>query len=514
MKYTLSRILCVAFCCMLYAIKTYAVAPLPGSGLVEPKRPRAPFEIVFHDSKTNVQRVAPKQSAPQINMAPRGLLMLVEFKDVTFDPLNTQQAFDSLANGENYTYNGATGSCQAYFKAQSNGQYVPEFDVVGPLKLPQSTAYYGANDDYGNDQYVVDLVIDACSAADQIGIDFEQYDNNKDGMVDFVYIIYAGYAESEGGGERPSYIWPHNWDLISALYYGYSNKEDYYANSDTDYKLPSFDGKLVNAYACSNELRMATKKRAGIGTICHEFSHVLGLPDYYLTVTDSETNPNQRLTPGAWSLMGYGNYLNDGNTPPNYSVYDKYFLGWVTPEVLSKTQELTIPADGESYFMLTRNEKHVDAGAYRTDTVYYLENRQQEGWDTYLPGHGMLIWQVIFDEKDWFNNCPNDYVPRYRLISAVSASSPFTEDKQKPEVPFPGSKNITKYAPFSHNGLYNIQESNGLITCEFSTTTIPSSVENLPVTLSGQWYNIFGQPIDPKTYKGIAIQNNKKYLLR
>ena len=186
MKYTLSRILCVAFCCMLYTIKIYAVAPIPGSGLVEPKRPRAPFEIVFHDSKTNVQRVAPKQSAPQINMAPRGLLMLVEFSDVTFDPLNTQQAFDSLANGENYTYNGATGSCQAYFKAQSNGQYVPEFDVVGPLKLPESTAYYGANDAYGNDQYVVDLVIDACSAADLSGVDFSQYDNDKNGIVDFL----------------------------------------------------------------------------------------------------------------------------------------------------------------------------------------------------------------------------------------------------------------------------------------------------------------------------------------
>ena len=511
MKYTLSRILCVAFCCMLYTIKIYAVAPIPGSGLVEPKRPRAPFEIVFHDSKTNVQRVAPKQSAPQINMAPRGLLMLVEFSDVTFDPLNTQQAFDSLANGENYTYNGATGSCQAYFKAQSNGQYVPEFDVVGPLVLPQTTAYYGANDAYGNDQYVVDLVIDACSAADQSGVDFSQYDNDNNGIVDFVYIIYAGYAESEGGDERPSDIWPHNWDLISALYYGYSNKKDYYANSDTDYKLPSFDGKLVNAYACSNELRIATNKRAGIGTICHEFSHVLGLPDYYLT-TENPSN-QQRLTPGAWSLMGYGNYLNDGNTPPNYSIYDKYYLGWVTPTVLAESQSLTLYADGETGYMLTSNEKHVDQGAYRTDTVYYLENRQLEGWDTFLPGHGMLIWQVIFNEEDWYNNCPNDYLPRYRLISAVTASSPYTTTKPKPEVPFPGSKNITKYAPFSHNGLANIQETNGVITCEFTTTTIHSAVENVQVLRVGLWYNVLGQPIDPTSYKGVAIHENKKYLL-
>ena len=495
---------------LLTSLQALAVAPMPGLGLVEPKHPKAPFELVSHDSETNIQRITPRQHTPKINLAPRGLLILVNYTDITFRDINNQQAFDSLANSENYNYNGATGSCQAYFKAQSNGQYAPEFDVVGPFTLPNTSAYYAANDAVGNDRYVVDFVVEACRAADKSGVDFSQYDNDNDGVVDFVYIIYAGYAESEGAPD--STMWPHNWDLVSALYYGYTNmKDEYYANSATNYKLPSFDGKQVNAYACSNELRKANNARAGIGTICHEFSHVLGLPDYYLTTENPTTN--QRLTPGAWSLMGYGNYLNDGNTPPNYSVYDKYFLGWVTPEVLSKTQELTIPADGESYFMLTRNEQHVAEGAYRTDTVYYLENRQLQGWDTYLPGHGMLIWQVIFDEKDWFNNCPNDYVPRYRLISALSTSSPYTTTKPKPEVPFPGSKNITKYTPFAHNGLYNIQETNGMITCEF-TTTSPTAVENIPVPLTGQWYNILGRPIDPNTYKGVAIHNNKKYLLR
>jgi hypothetical protein len=121
---------------------------------------------------------------------------------------------------------------------------------------------------------------------------------------------------------------------------------------------------------------------------------------------------------------------------------------------------------------------------------------------------------VIFNENDWFNNCPNDYVARYRLVSAKKVSSPYTTTQPKPEVPFPGSGKITQYAPFSHNKLENIQETNGLITCEFVTTSIPSNVENITTPISGQWYNILGQPIDPKTYKGIAIQNNKKYLLR
>ena len=490
-------------------ITAMAVAPLPGLNLVEPQHKKAPFNITSHDAKTNIQRMAPRRT-PSINLAPKGLLILVNYADITFNSSNNQLAFDSLANSDNYTYNGATGSCKAYFKAQSNGQYEPHFDVIGPITLPQNSAYYAANDASGNDQYVVDFVVDACKAADELGVDFSQYDNDNNGILDFIYIIYAGYAESEGAGATT--MWPHNWDLISALYFGYSNTDEYYANSETDFKLPSFDGKLVNAYACSNELRKVTDKRAGIGTICHEFSHVLGLPDYYLTTENPTTN--QRLTPGAWSLMGYGNYLNDGNTPPNYSIYDKYFLGWVTPTVLAETQKLTLQADGETGYMLTSNEKHVAQGAYRTDTVYYLENRQQQGWDTYLPGHGMLIWQVIFDEKDWYNNCPNDYTPRYRLISALSTSSPYTTTKPKPEVPFPGSKNITKYTPFTHNKLENIQETDGLITCEFVTTSIPSNVENITTPISGQWYNILGQPIDPKTYKGVAIHNNKKYLLR
>ena len=505
---TLKSLFTLGISCVLQ-LSAWAVAPLPELNLIEPQHKKAPFNIVSHDAKNNIQRIAPRRT-PNINLAPKGLLILVNYTDITFDENNNQLAFDSLANGENYTYNGATGSCKAYFKAQSNGLYEPHFDVIGPITLPHNSAYYAANDASGNDQYVVDFVVDACKGADDLGVDFSQYDNDNNGIVDFIYIIYAGYAESEGAPETT--MWPHNWDLVSALYFGYSNMDEYYANSDTDFKLPSFDGKLVNAYACSNELRKATDKRAGIGTICHEFSHVLGLPDYYLT-TDNPT-ALQRLTPGAWSLMGYGNYLNDGNTPPNYSVYDKYYLGWLTPTVLATSQSLTIPADGETTYMLTRNEKHVDEGPYRTDTVYYIENRQQEGWDAYLPGHGMLIWQVIFNEEDWYNNCPNDYAPRYRLISALSTSSPYTTTKPKPEVPFPGSKNITKYAPFTHNGLSNILETNGIITCDFTTTTIQSGVEDITIDPTGVWYDILGNVIDPTTYKGIVIHNHQKYILR
>ena len=511
MTYPFKYFLTILFVGGLFCTRLFAVAPLPGLGLVEPQRSRAPFTLNTVDAHSR-QAVAP-QRVPKVNLAPRGLLILVNFSDVQFVENNTQQAFDSLANGDDYTYNGATGSCKQYFTDQSNGKYIPQFDVVGPIQLPHPMAFYGENAADGNDRYVVDFVIDACKGADSLGVDFSEYDNDNNGMVDFVYIIYAGYAESEGAGAAT--IWPHNWDLISALYFGYTYQKEYFATSATNYKLPEMDGVKLNNYACSNELKKSNNARTGIGTICHEFSHVLGLPDYYLTTQSPVVA--QRYTPGAWSLMGYGNYLNNGNTPPNYSVYDKYYLGWLEPEALSKSQSLEILADGETTYMISRNERHVEAGPYRTDTVYYLENRQQEGWDTYLPGHGLLIWRVIYDESDWFQNCPNDYIARYLLVSALNTSSPYTTDKPKPEVPFPGSKNVTQFETFSAlNRIENILETDGLITCDFVTVT-PTSIDIIPPLsdplFAGQWYNLMGQPIDPQSYHGIVIHNGEKVLL-
>ena len=512
MTFNFKYLLTLLFIGGLLCTQVFAVAPLPGLGLVEPQRPRAPFTLNTMDA-TSRQAVAP-QRVPRVNLAPRGLLILANFADVQFVEHNTQLAFDSLANGDNYIYNGATGSCKQYFTDQSNGKYSPQFDVIGPVTLPNPMAFYGANKANGNDKYIVDFVIDACKGADSLGVDFANYDNDKDGMVDFVYIIYAGYAESEGAGAAT--IWPHNWNLISALYYGDTYQEEYYAHSDSVYKLPEIDGKLLNNYACSNEIKKSNDARTGIGTICHEFSHVLGLPDYYLTTQNPVVN--QRYTPGAWSLMGYGNYLNGGNTPPNFSVYDKYYLGWLEPKALSTSQSLEIPADGETTYMISCDEKHVEAGAYRTDTVYYLENRQKEGWDAYLPGHGLLVWRVIYDESDWFQNCPNDYIARYLLVSAVKASSPYTTTDPKPEVPFPGSKNITQYVTFSNlNSLENIQEINGLITCDFVTQSPTVSDIMTPSvsrpSFAGQWYNLMGQPVDPQSYHGIVIHNGEKILL-
>lgn len=460
----------------------YLLAAPPVSEGVAPYRKRVARQL-----PSVRQNLSPRaQSVGQINLAPRGLLILAQFTDMTFEAGNTQADFDSLANAVHYTYNKALGSARAYFREQSLGQYEPVFDVVGPVNLPHTYAYYGTNDASGYDRYTADFVMDAVAAADSAGVDFSQYDNDEDGVIDFVYIIYAGMGEADGGASTT--IWPHNWDLMSNFYYHYTNQTTYYYKSEQDYLLPQYDGKYLNDYACSGELR-STGDRTAIGVICHEFSHVLGLPDYYLT-TQSPTMSLSN-TPGAWSLMGYGCYLANGNAPCNFSAYDKYTFQWVQPTVLSGSQQVVIPADGATYFMVTRDGQIPANGAMTEDTVYYIENRQYSGWDLYLPGHGMLVWRVVYDTEQWQDNTPNDYSIRISPLTA-DGSTPYSTDKwgkAKEGVPFPGSKQVSSLTLF-HYTLADIQEQyDGSISFHFIDPATPTSDVTLlqDVTVIKQW---------------------------
>ena len=241
--------------------------------------------------------------------SPKSLVIMVNFSDVSFVVPNAQDAFSRLLNQENYSDNGGTGSAKDYFRAASYGQFSPQFDVVGPYTLPNTMAYYGANDASDNDVKPAYMVVDACSIANN-DVDFTQYDADGDGYIDNVFIYYAGYNEAEGGPENS--IWPHRW----AVQPGY--------NYLTNPNLIKFDGKKVYDYACTSELRGSTgTNMCGIGTFTHEFGHVIGMPDYYHTTADKNAL-------NYWSIMDAGAYLNSGRTPPTYSAYDRFFLGWLT----------------------------------------------------------------------------------------------------------------------------------------------------------------------------------------
>ena len=397
----------------------------------------------------------PKRAIGDRNFAPRGLVILVNFKDSKFAAGNSQSAMHDLMNSDSYTYNGATGSVRQYFSDQSDGQYTPDFDVVGPVTLKNNVAHYGGNNYNDEDKLPGDMVVEACSIANaNHGVDFTQYDNDNDGYVDFVYVIYAGLGEADGGAANT--IWPHNWDLESAYYY---------ENCTYDRSERMFDGKYINNYACSGEIDGQTGERAGIGTIAHEFSHVIGLPDLY--DIDYGLNHENEATPGAWHIMDGGSYNNDGRTPPNYTIYDKYFLGWKTPvNPGNEPQPLTLqPAGTKEYNAYQITTGNTLLPYTSTTTAYYIENRQQSGWDAHLPGHGLVIWKVQYNDQAWANNGPNDDdgTLRYTIVSATGKTTQLGTDAD----PFPGTKRKTEWQGISSKPLLNITETNGVISLNY-----------------------------------------------
>jgi M6 family metalloprotease-like protein len=305
---------------------------------------------------------------------------------------------DSMLTGKNYTrdysytYRGKTynitskGSARQYFENASFGQYNPQLDVVGPVTVKNNMKYYGGNNSSGSDKYPETMIQEACQLVDD-SVDFSLYDNDEDGYVDFVYVIYAGYGEADGGGDNT--IWPHAWYLYSAAG-----------------KRCEVDGKVVDLYACGNEMDNYTEHHTGIGTFCHEFSHVLGLPDLYET-----TGYGTHKTFGEWSILDYGPYNNEGNTPPMYSAYERFFMGWLTPELIVDSANIVLEELNSSQhaLLISETDQHNLIGNDPNPTKFYLlENRQQEGWDEYLPGHGLMLTYVQYNQKKWAENTVNN----------------------------------------------------------------------------------------------------------
>lgn len=427
-------------------------------------------------------RVAQAQKvATPLNIAPRGLVILVNFTDVAF--ATDKAEIDSMLTGKNYardysyTYRGgkyhvtSEGSAWKYFFDSSNGNYNPQFDVIGPVTVSKNMSYYGKNvNDFDAAPWT--MVKEACQLVDD-SVDFKQYDNNNDGYVDFVYVIYAGYGEADGGDENT--IWPHSYWLLDA---GATCK---------------VDGKYVDLYACGNEMDFHTKHHTGIGTFCHEFSHVLGLPDMYET-----TGYGTHKTIGAWSILDYGPYNNDGNTPPAYSAYEQFFMGWLTPRLIvdAENVELDELQESNSALLISSTDQHNLLGNDPKPTTFYLlENRQQVGWDKYLPGHGLMLTKVQYNYNNWLNNTVNNTSNRMG-VDLIEA------DGKKPSINSNGYKGkagdlfpagATEYLDIADHTIEEVSEKDGVIYFKYrggiATSTEQVQQQETIIAI----YNILGQ---------------------
>lgn len=341
------------------------------------------------------RRMSAKKSLGQTNGSytgkKKGLIILVQYKDKKFKFGHNQKMYDRMANETGYnTSLGFVGSVKDYFLAQSNGQFELDFDVVGPYTLNHEYAYYGAPSGESHDVRPRDMVYDACRLADP-DVNFADYDWDGDGYVEQVYVLFAGLGQAAGGDENT--IWPHE----SKLQYGNNGS---YVSKDNNV--------AVNTYACGPELTLqytpiAYRERVdGIGTLCHEFSHCLGYPDLY------DTNYGGNFGMGSFDLMDSGSYNGESFCPPNYSAYEKWFAGWITPIVLDK------PASVKG--MQAQDVKYGQAFVVYNDNnkneYYLIENRQQSVgiWDKQLPASGMMITHVDYDENIWAWNNVNTIV--------------------------------------------------------------------------------------------------------
>ena len=332
-------------------------------------------------------------------------IILVEYQDKRFN--NTrEQIIQAMLTGNT--------SVQQYFKDQSNGKYDPDFEVFGIYTLSQNRQYYGGNTSGGDDKGLGSMVTEACQMAAADGVSFNRFDTNSDNYCDVVIVIYAGVGEAQASYTVPSAIWPCNWNLQSASYYGMGGNGAFRPNGSNVY---------VNNFAVFNELHGSSDNTTtidGIGTFCHEFGHCLGLPDFY------DTNYGGHYGMGYWNIMDTGCYANDTYTPVGYSAYEKNFMGWI---------DYVIPHPGTHYTLPIWNQKNeeTDKALFLQSDIngneyFIIENRRQQGWDRYLPGQGLLIHHITYSAERWSANTPNNQ--NIQLVTIMPADNSLSTNNE------------------------------------------------------------------------------------
>ena len=302
-------------------------------------------------SRMQSQKTSPEEQTEPVTK--HGLVILAEYADVKFK--HTRQEFADLLTKEGYSVGGATGCAKEYFDSQFKGMFNFEFMVSDIVTLTGVRAYYGGNTYYGDDKKPAEMIVEACKLADS-NVDFTLYDDDNDGYVDNVFVLFAGEDEADDPDNNANCIWAHAWFVTSGA------------------GLPELvlDGMIIDQYACAAEL-MPGDAMSGIGTFCHEFSHTLSLPDLYDTDYDSSGGWAAGMW-GSTSLMDGGNMNNNTNTPPYYNAIEREIMGLSEPILLEHNGTITLEPIHET-------GKYYRLDADRANEYYLFECRSNDGWD-------------------------------------------------------------------------------------------------------------------------------------
>lgn len=424
----------------------------------------------------------------------KGLIILVEYNDCKFSRDDYVDVFSDMIKKPGFSgYMSAdripewvecTGSVYDYYYDNSMGVFEAHFDIVGPVQINRSM--YFPVEAVNSTQ----LMADAVTAADKI-VNFADYDMNEDGIIDMVYFVFAGPGSHYTGNDH-RLLWPHSAN---------------YGNFGVKYA----DGVKLGRYACSTELSgtVDDNRLEGIGTICHEFSHVLGLEDLYDT-DGAGSGGTSEMTPELWSVMDAGCYIDDSKTPAGYSLFERFLIGFATPELIYEEGDYTLEA-------LDTSNTGYQINSPMEREFFILENRQRIKWNKVNPGHGLLVYKVDLTnynawEGNYINCDPNHNM--YMLLRATGEKYDYTG------TPFPGTgertrlNNTTSPSMQTWTGrdcklvLDNICESeDGLISFSVIDPTKESEVKKIDSEdVNREYYDLSGRLLGEKPEKsGIYI---------
>lgn len=408
-----------------YATSNGKVVALGRDGFIHP----ASKPVMDRSSikQHRARRAVPARKTDPLSIGDKHfLVLLIEFADLDFSVPDAREAFTRMLNEEGYADNGGTGSAADYYRENSKGLFRPVFDVFGPVKVSKSYSYYGENDEETKyDKHPDELLLEACALLDE-QVDFSVYDHDGDSYIDNIFFYYAGHNEAEGASA--DHIWPH-------------------ASGAYDPNL-ILDGTHTASYACTSEYRgFNGKKMAGIGTFCHEFAHVLGLPDLY--DTDYEDNGTAEDV-YAFSLMATGAYNNSGCSPPYFGALEKWLLDWM--------DDLKLTVTPGSYQILPVQENDCLSTPTSVEGEFFLyEARNGKGWDAYiltkssaLPPEGMIVYHADLSDnlvdgrrasKLWDTNELNCYSvhPCFYIVRPKSSYSDYND------MMWPGTSGYTSF---------------------------------------------------------------------
>ena len=460
--------------------------------------------------------------------SPRVLTILAAFQDVGFSVNDPVKAFEQYLNGDKQEDLGNmnqlnVASVRQYFNICSHGNFTPQFDVVGPLTLPQNMAYYGGKNNTGSDDKFSDFCRDALELAKGEVSDWSAYDNDNDGRIELVCVIYAGYGQNQGGVD--STIWAKA---------SYQN-------------IKVNDTQRISRFNCSPELFYPQYPDYinGTGVFIHEFSHCMGLPDLYATTSTAYVN-NQGME--SFSIMDYGLYNRNGFAPCPYNAWEQEVMGWTEIEELKPTADsqqqisdlLPLIEGGKAY-------KLVNADNDRDYIV--MENIQKRDLNKYADAHGLLVYHVDYPYNTVnMTDSPNNN-PGHPSVAVVPASGLFinsylrgkgkkyTNEEWKESLAasvFPGTENITSLtsqmqlpnycfwnsttAKDTNYTLNSISENAGMGTVSFIVASDnPSSIDDvrwLKVDGSHVVYDLQGRRIHGSLKPGIYIVDGKKMYVK